>query len=529
LNYPAVKVAVRLAPLLVVLAACGNGATSTADSGTDSGTDAGADAGPPPGSLLWAQHIGGVDYIEEAAAGVFGNQGHSVAALSDGTFCADGSFMNGAVFGAGTANEIELQSAGGVWDGDGFIGRWLPDGTPAWVLPVGGDGSYYVDGFAEFERLPDNSVIAVVQVENGANLDPLGDAPVTLDDDNGLVAPVYDADGRLVRYIDWIGGGEDWTHGAGYTLRIRVRAAPDGTVVMSNSTCCYEDETVILGTDEPNETVLTSDPDSLSWSVIGVYDPAGFLEWGVKLENGSHEFDLTVGEIAVSAGGEVLAAGSYFEGEAVVFGSDGSSTSLPCSDAGPDTSGNYLAKWNAEGILQWVKQIPTLGPSPLFFRDDGTIVWIDAFRHGNTFDPGGPAEVAIDAPECAGESPCFFVVEIAQDGSSFEPRRLSGPGGGYMARRPDGSFTLATWREGVTTISGYGADFDPQWEAVIEPNGAEAGAWIHDIAALADGSVVVIGDYTDSIVLGAGEPNETTLHGVCDECRYGAFLARYAW
>ena len=68
-----------------------------------------------------------------------------------------------------------------------------------------------------------------------------------------------------------------------------------------------------------------------------------------------------------------------------------------------------------------------------------------------------------------------------------------------------------------------------EWEAAIEPTGTTGGAWIHDVAALADGSVVVIGDYTDSIVLGQGEPNETLLHGVCDECKYSAFLARYAW
>jgi hypothetical protein len=55
------------------------------------------------------------------------------------------------------------------------------------------------------------------------------------------------------------------------------------------------------------------------------------------------------------------------------------------------------------------------------------------------------------------------------------------------------------------------------------------GAWIHDIAVLADGSVVVVGDYEGTIVLGAGEPHETTLEPACDGCWYSAFVARYAW
>ena len=51
-------------------------------------------------------------------------------------------------------------------------------------------------------------------------------------------------------------------------------------------------------------------------------------------------------------------------------------------------------------------------------------------------------------------------------------------------------------------------------------------AWV---TALADGSVVVIGDYLFEVTLGQGQPNETTLHGVCDNCTHGAFLERYAW
>ena len=78
-------------------------------------------------------------------------------------------------------------------------------------------------------------------------------------------------------------------------------------------------------------------------------------------------------------------------------------------------------------------------------------------------------------------------------------------------------------------VRGYGADYAFEWEAAIKPIGEYDGAWIHDVAALADGSIVVIGDYSHDAVFGEGEPNETILHGICDECINGAFLARYAW
>jgi hypothetical protein len=523
-----VRKAANLIPSLALLVACGNDGSSTADAGPDSGTDAGADGAPPPGSLLWAQHIGGADYIEGAAAGVFGNQGHSVAALSDGTFCADGSFMNGAVFGAGTANEIELQSAGGIWDGDGFIGRWLPDGTPAWVLPVGGESSDYFDGFAELEALPGDMIVALARVEDDANLDPLGDEPVLLEDENSSVATVYGSDGRLVRYFDWIGGGEVWTHGASYSQDLRLRSSSDGSVVVS-TTAYGGNGQVVIGVGEPNETILIPDPDSLFYAVIAKYTADGLLDWAVKIENGSHDLDLLVDEIEIGPGGEVFAAGYFGAGwsgaQAVVYGTDGESLSLGfVDDPEVDETASFLARWSEDGVAEWVKQIPPVyTPSPLFVGESDRLEIMDSYLDGVSFDPGGIGETVIDHGDCTSQF-CFFAVEIAPDGSSFEPHLMEG-GGSYTARRPDGSFALA----GGNMLAGYAADYSLEWEAVIEPNGAEAGAWIHDIAALADGSIVVIGDYTDSIVLGAGEPNETELHGVCDGCRYGAFLARYAW
>jgi len=119
-------------------------------------------------------------------------------------------------------------------------------------------------------------------------------------------------------------------------------------------------------------------------------------------------------------------------------------------------------------------------------------------------------------------------VEIAADGSSFAPHLMENGTAGYRADRADGSFALAS---GGRWLDGRSPTYDLEWEAAIgvpDP-GSGAGAWIHDAAALADGSIVVVGDYEGTVTFGAGEPCETTLEPACDDCWYSAFVARYAW
>jgi hypothetical protein len=152
---------------------------------------------------------------------------------------------------------------------------------------------------------------------------------------------------------------------------------------------------------------------------------------------------------------------------------------------------------------------------------------INSFIDGVVFDPGGPGETAIDHGSCTSEF-CLYAVEIAADGSSFAPHLMENGTAGYRADRADGSFALAS---GGRWLDGRSPTYDLEWEAAIgvpDP-GSGAGAWIHDAAALADGSIVVVGDYEGTITLGAGEPCETTLEPACDDCWYSAFLARYAW
>lgn len=263
--------------------------------------------------------------------------------------------------------------------------------------------------------------------------------------------------------------------------------------------------------------------------VVAVFNADGTLRWAVKLENGDESSETMVSELAISPDGSVIAGlyvGSGAEGaEALVWSSDGSVISAALTkDPDIDETAGLLVKWDSEGVLEWVRQIPPIyGSSPLFVRDDETIVLMDKYMDGVAFDPGGPGETVIDHGECDQQF-CSFAVEIAPDASSFTPHFLE-VGGSRIAMRSDGSFALADYGGSVMA---YSADYELEWTATIQAE-AYGGVWIHDIAALADGSVVVTGDYSYGATFGAGEPNETTLHGVCNECKYGAFLARYAW
>lgn len=514
--------------LCQMLGACGGGSAAV-DGGGDSDSETDDDAGLPAGSLLWAQHLGGADYLASADAWHVGNLGHTVAALADGTFYAGGSFVNSAILGLNPENGIHLQSAGGEWDADAFIGRWKPNGDPDWAISIGGDEpdlmepGELLDTVDGFRATPEGHLLAILSLEDGANLDPLGDTPVTLPDDNSGVVPSYDAQGHLVWLLDSPPNllSSSSTHGAAYSSEPPFKVGADGSFIIARGPCSIP---TTYGAGELNETTLTPSPGGMGISAIASYNSDTTLKWVVGLENGSPDLDVHVQEIAIGPDGEVVAAGYFDDGEAILHGVDGSETVLPWLDVGTDTTGHFVAKWSAAGEIEWVKQVPAVyAPSPFWVKEDGAIIWMDSFMDGWVFDPGGAGEVVIDQSSCIDEF-CFFAVEITSDGSSFQPCLMDG-GGKYIAMRADGSFALA----GSNVVGGYNAEYEREWEATIVPNGSSGGAWIHDVAALADGSVVVIGDYDNSIVLGEGEPNETVLHGVCDECKYGAFLARYSW
>jgi hypothetical protein len=343
------------------------------------------------------------------------------------------------------------------------------------------------------------------------------------------VVATYGVDGLLDSYLETplCSAGAD--HGAAYSPGTPIVVGDGGAIAAADG---IPPAPTTFGAGEPNETTLTPDPEGIAdgtgAAAIAVYEADGTLRWAVMVENGAHDVQIGVNEIAIGPSGELIAAGYYGAGnlgaEALIYGTDGEYLSLGfVEDPEIDETASFLAKWSPDGIIEWVKQIPPVQSVPLFVRDDGTIMLMNGFLDGVAFDPGGPGETVIDHGPCTTQF-CFFAVEIAPDGSSFTPILMDG-GGSYIGMRPDGSFALAD----SNLVRAYGADYALEWEAEIKIAGTTGGAWIHDVAALADGSVVVIGDYTDSIVLGQGEPNETVLHGVCDDCKYGAFLARYAW
>ena len=88
------------------------------------------------GTLGWARRGGGAD----------------VATFADGSFAATGLFRGTVVFGAGDANEIELESAG---NGDLFVSRHRADGSLLWLEHAGGPLN---DAGHRVAAMPDGSV-----------------------------------------------------------------------------------------------------------------------------------------------------------------------------------------------------------------------------------------------------------------------------------------------------------------------------------------------------------------------------------
>jgi hypothetical protein len=103
----------------------------------------------PDGKLAWARRAGG---SYEDPYGNMREAGFHVVPLPDGSVLVSGFFSEAATFGE-EPNLVELLSAG---ETDGFIARYLADGTFSWATGVGGVGE---DAVGSIGAMPDGSLL----------------------------------------------------------------------------------------------------------------------------------------------------------------------------------------------------------------------------------------------------------------------------------------------------------------------------------------------------------------------------------
>lgn len=534
---------VSVCMLAVGAASCSGGGHGSQDDGVDAGPAFDGE----PGDLLWAVNLGGRDYLDDNSWCMC-NQGNALAPFDDGSFAAGGAFVGMAVFGEGSEAETWAQAAGGWADWDMFTARYRADASLEWLVHVGGQmvppdsylGYDVGDKVTRLAATADGDLMAYGEVEVGAVLGE-GEPGETVAEERSFLARYRD-DGTLA-WVRFIPGDHPECEDDSLSMQAYLGTSPQGkSVVASNFS-----RTAVLGQGEPGETRLVAGDDDIvdkekkRACFVASYEPEGDLSWALKLDRPYTNNSCGMNDMAVGEDGAVVATGNIEPGNGIdeeklyINSSTGEEVTLEisepyhyCATATPANRGTWLAGWDADGELRWTSvtlhcpggaERALLGTLP-----DGTILALHHVGGGSVFDANGPDETVFGEWDLSLYENDLGLSVLAR--YSSEGRLLSltdleiEQTPTAMVARADGSLIVTTRRE----IHAFEADMTRKWTAEIL---SEHTTYINDVEILSDGSVVVIGNYFVPIVLGEGEPNETTLEGLGEESRYGAFMARF--
>jgi len=287
----------------------------------------------PDGTLVWARRAGGDNWA----------QGHSIAALPDGTSFVTGYFEGTATFGPGELNETELTAPG--FQGM-FVARYSSDGTLDWAVRAGGFG--YVEGNG-ITALPSGTTAVTGTFWSVAKFG-WGDPNETLlypAGDWDIFVAMYNPDGSLA----WVqgAGGAGTDRGLGIAVvpdlpqitTSGIRAVPGGSVLVTGS---YEN-TAVFGDPQSGIPLTAVDYSDI---FVARYLLDGTIDWAVSA--GGDREDYGYG-IASLPDGSSLATGEFRE--TAIFG-PGDPNETPLTSQ--CVSDFFLAKYDPDGALEWVRR-----------------------------------------------------------------------------------------------------------------------------------------------------------------------------
>jgi uncharacterized delta-60 repeat protein len=396
----------------------------------------------PDGTLAWAKHAGGSS----------DDEGYAVTALSDDSTVVTGYFQGTATFGPDEANATVMTSAGTL---DMFIARYNSNGTLAWARHAGGTGN---DGGRSITTLSDNSTVVTGTFNISATFGPgePNETILTAFGNQDIFVARYNPDGSLL-WAKCAGGS---SNEEGFAI---TELSDNSTVV----TGYYNSHDVIFGPGEPNEIMY--DTAGQLDIFVARYNSNGTLAWAKRAGGTTGEWGKGITSLSDNS---TIVTG-YFSGTSI-FGLTESNQTILTSAGNSDI---YIAKYNANGTLAWVKRAggsSTDEGIAVTALSDNTSVMTGYFKESVTFGLGEVNETILTT---AGGTD-IFIARYNTDGTLNWVKRAGGISGDISS--------------GITTLS--------------------------------DDSTVVTGNYLISSVFGPGESNETTLTTAGS---YDMFIARF--
>jgi len=251
--------------------------------------------------------------------------------LPDQSVLVSGDFTELALTFGEAPNQTQLFS---INDGESFLAKYGPDGSFIWVVQTWSDDKAWDPLVA---ALPDGSSLLSGRCMGELTLGEEGNA-IHFDQTEkwGFVVR-YDADGLFVWGRRIIGNEAEWDNSH------NIIANPDGSVLIAGSF----DETVILSAGESDELTLTAHTNGDTY--LAKYGADGSLLWA-KVAGGDYDSRL-----AVASDNSFYLAGSFAGDEIFGLGEPNETTVSYDPQVIEYPSAGYLAKYDSQGILQWVE------------------------------------------------------------------------------------------------------------------------------------------------------------------------------
>jgi ELWxxDGT repeat protein len=459
------------------------------------------------GTLLWARS-GGSTSSDSAQA---------LVVLSDGSVALGGIIGATATFSGATITATTQE---------GFVARYLPDGTLSWLKGVTGTGS---ESVTQLVQLGDGNIaIAGSFSSTDTALTVAGSA--TVSNIGSAFTDVYFAK------LDRITGSVVWVRGAGSSLTnesttgLRLVAMPDGGLGVAGA---FLSGTLSFS---GSATTLANNAAGVTDWWAGKYDTTGALLWATAVGGGTgSDSPMTARTLS---NGDLILAGTT-QSATSTFGA-GQPTQQIFTNLGGTTADVVIARVaGATGLLQWIRRAgstSTDGAAALAVLPDDSLVLTGTFTTGSMQlgigEPGATTLVASTAAQKV-----FIARFNSSSGTLRWAKNSSGTSSDSVADLAvlwDGDIGIAGIFTTPSAIFGLGEAnattlVNPGLSASTEvyfakfnrtdgsldwatSGGSGASDAVHGLATLANGSALVVGSYQPTAAtFGLGKPNATTL------------------
>jgi hypothetical protein len=398
-----------------------------------------------------------------------------------------------------------------------------------WARRVGGDSITVSVG--PLSVAADGSMYVAGSFDHHLVLGPGEPAETALDsalDSKDVYVARFGPDGRLM-----------WARRAGGTLDDDVSAAalsPDGQHFSVGGTFAG---TVLFAPGEGNETQVQAK--GAQDVYLATYADDGSLRWVKRIGGTGGTGTVELQQILAAADGSLRVLGT-FDGTVTFGEGDPTVTSLASLDDYPYPD-QFVARYEADGTLGWIKRVDGVGMDGTLKADGSLVVFGFNFLPGAVFARGEAQETTLDqagsfrlsydgAGTLSGLK--LLVPSTGQDLATFGRAVLASDGSYHVAGSFKGSLTFGAGQPNEITLNkvsvgGTDADiFVARYDANDQLLWAKAAGGdlddsVEAIAPASDGTLRLVGRYTNDITLGPGELHAIRLSGSTDE----TFLATY--